>query len=98
MLLVLAIQQPMSGMDEMTLTQRQSDLYRAIVQADEAAPGYQSLYAPTMGLRTAVQHPGLPRGRMSMYDEDVEMLAAHGYIQFLRGRTYFIVGPERLPE
>ena len=92
------MQEPMTGIDETTLTQRQSDLYRAIVQADEAAPGYQFLYAPTMGLRTAVQHPGLPRGRMSMYDEDLEMLAAHGYIQFLQGKTYFILTQNRPEE
>ena len=58
-----------------------------------ARPGKPFLYAPAMAVRTAVQHRGLSAGCMQMYDEDIEMLAANGYIEFLDGKAYFILGP-----
>jgi hypothetical protein len=76
---------------------RQRDLLSALAQADEREPGHRFIYAPIMGIKTAVQHPGLPSGRMTMYNEDVEMLAARGHIEFLEGKTYFILTPKRPP-
>ena len=66
----------------------------ALVQADEREPGHRFIYCPIMGIKTAVQHPGLPSGRMTMYNEDVEMLAAGGHIQFLEGKRFFILTPK----
>jgi hypothetical protein len=82
----------------MALGQRQQSVYRAIVEADERAPDRRFIYAPTGGITTRVQHPGLPGGAITMRDKDIEKLAEDGYIQFLQGRTYFILTPNKSEE
>ena len=82
----------------MALGQRQQSVYRAIVEADERAPGGRFIYAPTGGITTRVQHPGLPRGAMTMRDKDIEKLAEDGYIQLLDRKTYFILRPDKSQE
>jgi hypothetical protein len=75
----------------MTLRQSVSDLHRTIVQADEKQPGCRFIYAPVGGLTTDVQHPGLPHGKQRMCDADIDKLGAQGYIEFIRGKRYFVV-------
>jgi hypothetical protein len=82
---------------DMELSQGHSELFQTIVQADQREPGRRFLYAPVGGLTTDVQHPGLPYGKKRMPDADIEMLGAQGYIEFVSGKTYFVLtaaGPE----
>jgi hypothetical protein len=85
-------------MGQILLEQEQQDLLTALVEASRNVPRDQReefIYVRTMG-SSEVQHPGLPGWQLSVYQGDLEVLAAEGLLNATapqRGVLMFDVAP-----